>query len=108
MTRELDRIIPTLKEQGDFLSDVRRGMFFFNSYFTQVYTQLNKYIDLFKEVKHQLQGFLQAVEMVGMNRLSSNLITNNKMVEMIEHVKKELSENYPNFEIVTDNEQDYY
>ena len=108
LTRELDRIIPTLKEQGDFLSDVRRGMFFFNSYFTQVYTQLNKYIDLFKEVKHQLQGFLQAVEMVGMNRLSSNLITNNKMVEMIEHVKKELSENYPNFEIVTDNEQDYY
>ena len=108
LTRELDRIIPTLKQHDHFLGDVRQGVFFFNTYFSQVYTQLNKYIDLFKEVKHQLQGFLQAVEMVGINRLSSNLITNNKMVEMIEHVKKELSENYPNFEVVTDNEQDYY
>ena len=27
---------------------------------------------------------------------------------MINHVKEQLSENYPNFEMVTDNEQDYY
>ena len=46
--------------------------------------------------------------MVGMNILSSNLITYKKMVEMIDHVKQQLSENYPNFELVTDNEQDYY
>ena len=30
------------------------------------------------------------------------------MVETIDHVKEQLSENYPNFELVTDNEQDYY
>ena len=34
--------------------------------------------------------------------------TDNYLREMIDHVKKELSENYPNFEVVTDNEQDYY
>ena len=43
-----------------------------------------------------------------MNRLSTGLITNQRMREMIDHVKQELSENYPNFEVVTNNEQDYY
>ena len=83
-------------------------MYLFNGYFSQVYTQLSKYLDLFKEIKHQLQGFLQAVEMVGMNRLSTGLVSNEKMREMLDHVKQELSENYPNFEVVSDNEQDYY
>ena len=46
--------------------------------------------------------------MVGMNILSSNLMTNKKIVETIDHVKEQLSENYSNFELVTDNEQDYY
>ena len=63
--------------------------------------------DLFKEIRHMLQGFLQAVEMIGMNRLSANLISNKKIKAMVNHVKEELNENYPNFELVTDNEQDY-
>ena len=46
--------------------------------------------------------------MVGMNRLSTGLVSNEKMREMLDHVKQELSENYPNFEVVSDNEQDYY
>ena len=108
LTRQVDRMIPQLKAITGYLYDLTRGLYLFNGYFSQVYTQLNKYLDLFKEIKHQLQGFLQAVEMVGMNRLSTGLITNEKMREMIDHVKKELSENYPNFEVVTDNEQDYY
>ena len=108
LTREVDRMIPQLKNLSGFLYDLSRGMYLFNGYFTQVYSQLNRYLDLFKEIKHQLQGFLQAVEMVGMNRLSTGLITNQKMREMIDHVKEQLSENYPNFELVTDNEQDYY
>ena len=87
-----------------FSSDIRRGMMLFNGYFSEIYSQLNRYLDLFKEIKHMLQGFLQAVEMIGMNRLSDNLISNEKMIAMIKHVK----ENYPNFELVTDNEQDYY
>ena len=45
-----------------------------------------------------LQGFLQAVKMIGVNRLSANLISNEKMKAMINHVKEKLSENYPNFE----------
>ena len=108
LTREVDRLIPQLKSITGFLYDLSRGMYLFNGYFTQVYSQLNRYLDLFKEIKHELQGFLQAVEMVGMNRLSTGLITNQKMREMIDHVKEQLSENYPNFELVTDNEQDYY
>ena len=108
LTRELDRMIPQIKAITGYLFDLSRALYLFNGYFTQVYSQLNRYLDLFKEVKHQLQGFLQAVEMVGMNRLSTSLITNQKMREMIDHVKEQLSENYPNFELVTDNEQDYY
>ena len=108
LTREVDRMIPQLKSITGFLYDISRGLYLFNGYFTQVYSHLNRYLDLFKEIKHQLQGFLQAVEMVGMNRLSTSLITNQKMREMIDHVKEQLSENYPNFELVTDNEQDYY
>ena len=108
LTREVDRMIPQLKAITGYLHDLTRALYLFNGYFSQVYTQLSKYLDLFKEIKHQLQGFLQAVEMVGMNRLSTGLVSNEKMREMLDHVKQELSENYPNFEVVSDNEQDYY
>ena len=108
LTREVDRMIPQIKSITGYLHDLTKALYLFNGYFSQVYTQLNRYLDLFKEIKHQLQGFLQAVEMVGMNRLSTGLVTNEKMREMLDHVKQELSENYPNFEVVSDNEQDYY
>ena len=88
LTREVDRMIPQLKIITGYLHDLTRALYLFNGYFSQVYTQLNKYLDLFKEIKHQLQGFLQAVEMVGMNRLSTGLVSNEKMREMIDHVKQ--------------------
>ena len=88
LTREVNRMIPKLKAITGYLHDLTRALYLFNGYFSQVYTQLNRY---------------SAVEMVGMNRLSTGLISNEKMREMIDHVKQELSENYPNFEVVTDN-----
>ena len=108
LTREVNAMIPKINDYQAFFGDIRRGMMLFNGFFLQVYTQLTRYLDLFKEIKHKLQGFLQAVEMIGMNRLSANLISNEKMIAMINHVKEEPSENYPNFKLVTDNEQDYY
>ena len=108
LTKEVNAMIPKINNFEAFFGDIRRGMMLFNGYFSQVYSQLNRYLDLFKEIKHILQDFLQAVEMIGMNRLSANLISNEKMKAMINHVKEELSENYPNFKLVTDNEQDYY
>ena len=108
LTRETDRLVTTLQHHGEWIADVKRAMLFFNSYFNQVYLQLNKYLDLFKDLKSKLQHYVKAIELVGMNRLSADLITNEKLTEMLDHVKGQLSEHYPNFEIVTDNEQDYY
>ena len=57
LTREVDRMIPQLKAITGYLHDLTKALYLFNGYFSQVYTQLNKYLDLFKEIKHQLQGF---------------------------------------------------
>ena len=108
LTRETDRLVTTLQQHGKWIADIKRAMLFFNSYFNQVYLQLTKYLDLFKDLKFKLQHYVKAIELVGMNRLSADLITNEKLGEMLDHVKGQLSEHYPNFEIVTDNEQDYY
>ena len=108
LTRETDRLVTTLQKHEEWIADVKRAMLFFNSYFNQVYLQLNKYLDLFKDLKSKLQHYMKAIELVGMNRLSADLITNEKLTEMLDHVKRQLSEHYPNFEVVTDNEQDYY
>ena len=104
----MNAMIPKINDFEAFFGDIRRGMMLFNFYFSQVYSQLNRYLDLFKEIKNMLQGFLKAVKMIGMNRISTNLISNEKMITMINHVKEELNENYSNFELITDNEQDYY
>ena len=108
LTIETDQLVTTLKNHEKWITDIKRAMIFFNNYFSQVYFQLNKYLDLFKELKSKLQHCMQAIEMVGMNRLSTGLIPNEKLIDMIDHVKEQLSEHYPNFEVVTDNEQDYY
>ena len=108
LTLETDQLVTALKNHEKWITDVKRAMIFFNNYFSQVYFQLNKYLDLFKELKSKLQHCLRAIEMVGMNRLSTGLIPNERLVDMIEHVKEQLSEHYPNFKVVTDNEQDYY
>ena len=108
LTRETDRLMTTLQKHEEWIADLKRVMLFFNSYFNQVYLQLNKYLGLFKDLKSKLQHYMKAVELVGMNRLSADLITNEKLTEMLDHVKRQLSEHYPNFEVVTDNEQDYY
>ena len=107
LTRQTDRLVRTLQHHGEWIADVKRAMLFFNSYFNQVYLQLNRYLYLFKDLKFKLQHYMRAIEMVGMNRLSADLITNEKLTEMLDHVKGQLSEHYPNFEIVTNNEQDY-
>ena len=97
MTRERDRLVTTLQHHGEWIADVKRATLFFNSYFNQVYLQLNKYLDLFKDLKSKLQHYMKAIELVGMNRLSADLITNEKLTEMLDHVKGQLSEHYPNF-----------
>ena len=108
LTRETDRLMTTLQQHGEWIADMKRAMLFFNSYFNQVYLQLNKYLDLFKDLKSKLQHYMKAIELVGMNRSSADLITNEELTEMLDHVKRQLSEHYPNFQVVTDNEQDYY
>ena len=108
LTRETDKLVTTLQHHGEWIADVKRAMLFFSSYFNQVYLQLDKYLGLFKDLRSRLQHYVKAIEFVGMNRLSTDLITNEKLTEMLDHVKGQLSEHYPNFEIVTDNEQDYY
>ena len=108
LTLETDQLVTTLKNHEKWITDIKRAMIFFNNYFSQVYFQLDKYLGLFRELKSKLQHCLQAIEMVGMNRLSTGLIPDEQLMDMIDHVKKQLSEHYPNFEIVTDNEQDYY
>ena len=51
LTREVDRMIPQLKAITGYLHDLTRALYLFNGYFSQVYTQLSKYLDLFKEIK---------------------------------------------------------
>ena len=105
---EVDDMAYVLKAHNDAITDVKHAIIFMNHYFNQIYVRLERYLDLFKTLKADTLQFLQAIELVSLNKMPQGLISNTKLNEMIVHVQEQLTTHYPSFELVTTEVEDYY
>ena len=105
---EVDDMAYVLKAHNDAITDVKHAIIFMNHYFNQIYVRLERYLDLFKNLKADTLQFLQAIELVSLNKMPQGLISNTKLNEMIVHVQEQLTTHYPSFELVTTEVEDYY
>ena len=108
MIEDIHYLAGELYDQKTITADLRNSVMFLNTYFNEVYVRLERYLDLLKELKGDLQKLLEALELAATNKLSHDLYPIERMEDVIEHVKQQLNQFYPKFELVTDNPIDYY
>ena len=71
-------------------------------------SDLNRYLMLYESILSELDHFLDALDNLSNNQLSHSVIPPNEMNDLIVHVNKVLSTQYPNYELVVSRVHDYY
>ena len=90
------------------IADNSNSVTFLGAVISVLLADLSRYNILYERAIAELDHFLDAMDALSTNRLSHAVVQPHVLKEMIEHVKTELIEKHPNYELVLKEVHEYY
>ena len=75
---------------------------------TNIIFKMERYLSAYQEYITDVKDLLESLEILSTGRLPQGLVNKNKLSSYLDHVKRELQLHYPDFELVTENVENYY
>ena len=97
-----------LDHHEERINDNSNAILFLSTTMTLLMVEVEKYLTLYERVMIELDHLLDALDNLSNNLLSHSVIKPADLKRMIEHVKQQLHDHFPDYSLVIDKVHEYY
>ena len=108
LTRQIREMEMKMNEQAIKINDNSNAIVFLSGTISVLMSKMERYLALYEQIISELDHLLDALDNLSNGLLSHSVISPDVLKELIDHVKQELVEKYPEYELVIDQVHEYY
>ena len=108
LTRQIREMEMRMTEQAIKINDNSNAIVFLSGTISVLMSKMERYLALYEQIISELDHLLDALDNLSNGLLSHSVISPEVLKNLIDHVKQELVEKYPEYELVIDQVHEYY
>ena len=108
LTKQVKEMEMKIDEQSVRINDNSNAIVFLSGTISVLMSKMERYLALYEQIISELDHLLDALDNLSNGLLSHSVIAPDVLKDLLDHVKEELTEKYPEYELVIDQVHEYY
>ena len=108
LTKKIKILELEISRNSARIADNSNAIVFLSGTISILLSEMERYLALYQQTISELDHLLDALDNLSNNLLSHSVIAPNVLKSLLDHVKEQLSEKYPDYELIIDEVHQYY
>ena len=108
LTKKIKILLLEIYRNSARIADNSNAIVFLSGTISILLSEMERYLALYQQTISELDHLLDTLDNLSNNLLSHSVIAPNVLKNLLDHVKEQLSEKYPDYELVIDEVHQYY